>query len=262
MSHKQERKQLSVSAANREGDDLPELPVVYHSIVHRSYNELIPVIQPWADNVEQMLVKQHNADDETPRTHCHIMLVKPSIQRDRFNEILKLKIPGLEGRKDFFTLVKTIKRKGKNSVPYEVLPLARYILKGESSYNFGKNISPALLGEAVSTWVETDTPEDSGTSMERLIDIIEDELAQEFQTLSSCLRGEIQDDNYRNNVESLLKDKLQKCRDKAFYLLYKQKRIIPPGSLYKRVAGSAFIRLCEDNELFKEAIGIIQNLWY
>lgn len=255
------RKQLATKAAPRskEDDDTPVQQVVcYHAIVHREYTALTACLDVWKTKCHEFAVAQHEEDDEVPRTHCHILIGSPTLQRDRFNEILKEKLPGLEGRKDFLILVKTVKKKNKPSVAYDVDELLKYLAKGDKArLKCVENISPDRVEKAIETWVETDKSDNStdDSYMETCIRAVDEYVSK---TLEKKLYEEDEDGIELYRAGTIL----QACRDRAFWITYKSKSIIPPASLYKRIAGSAFMRISERCGKEIEAIRELQNLWY
>lgn len=237
---------------------------VYHAIIHREYSIIQNVMGIWKTKCKQIAVAQHEADEEVPRTHCHILIGDPSIQRDRFNEILKENLPDLQGRKDFLILVKTVKKRKQPSVLYEVEPLLKYMMKGDKSrLKMVENISPAIVEKNEKSWVETDKSDKLSESsyMDEMVQGIVDSIGVEFP----------QHHKYHKDDDDIISDSMCKynldllftvCRSKAFHTLYKQKSIIPPPSLYKRIAGSAFLRLCEKHNCLDSAVPIVQDKWY
>lgn len=259
------RKQLATKAVSSHEDDDAPLPsvVCYHAIIHREYAALTSCFDVWKTKCHEFAVAQHEEDDEVPRTHCHVLIGSPTLQRDRFNEILKEKIPGLEGRKDFLILVKTVKKKGKPSVAYDVDELLKYLAKGDASrLKCVENISPDRVEKAVETWVETDKSDNSSADsyMERIIDSIVDDFMKEWP--KHYVREPDDLDDLRHICKYNLDLLLANVRSKSFGVLYRSKAIIPPPTLYKRVAGSAFLRLCDKAGLLGEGSVLIQNLWY
>lgn len=258
------RKQLTTKAISSQDTDDAPLPSVlcYHAIIHREYDALTSCFDVWKTKCHEFAVAQHEEDDQVPRTHCHILIGSPTIQRDRFNEILKEKIPDLEGRKDFMILVKTVKSKGKPSVPYDVDELLKYLAKGDKTrLKCVENISPARVETAVDNWVETDKSDSSTDSyMDRVIDSIVDDFSKEWP--KHYVREPDDIDDLRRICKYNLDLLLTNVRSKSFGILYRAKSIIPPPTLYKRVAGSAFLRLCDKAGLLGEGSSLIQNLWY
>lgn len=237
--------------------------VVYHGIIHREYSIIKDTMFIWKTKCKSFAVAQHEADDEVPRVHCHILISEPSIQRDRFNEILKEKLPDLQGRKDFLILTKTVKKKGKPSVPYELEPLLEYMMKGDKSrLKMLENISPAIVEKNEKSWVETDKSDKLSDSsyMDMMVQGIVDSIGEEFPRHHKYHKDEdeITDAMCKYNLDLLFNT----CRTKAFHTLYKQKSLCPPPSLYKRIAGSAFLRLCEKHNCLDSAVPIVQDKWY
>jgi len=116
-----------------------------HAIVHKSFEDLSGLTHFWSSQSEALAVAQHEADDETPRIHCHFLIINPSRKRNAYNEDLKKFFPGINGREDFRLNVKTQKSKE---------PISRqglwYLMKGDgNALKFQKNFSPAEVEEAL-----------------------------------------------------------------------------------------------------------------
>jgi len=106
---------------------------VWQAIIHRPFEDLSGVVGLWSDKCGKMLVQQHSADTEVPRTHIHILIENPQVKKEALRRILKTCFPDL-GRGDSMILELT----KKTREPYKTSFLSRYILKGEDpSYNKG-----------------------------------------------------------------------------------------------------------------------------
>jgi len=55
---------------------------------------------------------------------------------------------------------------------------------------------------------------------------------------------------------------LSDVRLKTMKMFYRFNRKVPPASLYKMVAGTAFLRLCEKWNYLDNGIETLKNLWY
>jgi len=116
-----------------------------HAIIHKAYNDLSGLVQFWGTQCEALAVAQHDADEDTPRTHCHMLIIQPVKKRNAFNEDLKKFFPGIDGRVDFRLTVKT--QKEKNPISRQGL---WYLLKGnKNALNFQKNFSDLEVEEAL-----------------------------------------------------------------------------------------------------------------
>jgi hypothetical protein len=116
-----------------------------HAIIHKAFIDLSGLVQFWGTQCEAFAVAQHEADDDVPRTHCHMLIIQPIKKRNAFNEDLKKFFPGIDGRADFRLNVKT--QKDKLGISRQGL---WYLLKGDkNALKFQKNFSELEVEEAL-----------------------------------------------------------------------------------------------------------------
>jgi len=117
----------------------------YHTIIHRPFTDLSGLISLWSSKSEAIACAEHEADDEVPRTHCHILIIKYAHKRDNITKDIHKIFPDMNGQKDFRTYTQTQKSKD---------PISRqglwYLLKGqEARLKFQNNFSKQEVEEAL-----------------------------------------------------------------------------------------------------------------
>lgn len=96
---------------------------IFQVIMHKEYNDISGM--PWNRWADRKLICQHDADDEIPRTHCHIMLDGVKVGAEAIKKYIRNS--GLGGRGNYG--VHTVTQKHK--LPYDRDKTAIYLIKGE-----------------------------------------------------------------------------------------------------------------------------------
>lgn len=117
----------------------------YHTIIHKPYSELTDISVLWADTCQAYAIAEHEADDEVPRTHCHILMIGCNHKKDYYQKKLALAFVGINGRKDFRFNTQTHNTKD---------PITKkglwYLMKGDAgALKFSKNFSNEEVEEAL-----------------------------------------------------------------------------------------------------------------
>lgn len=123
----------------------------------------------------------------------------------------------------------------------------KYMSKGSLQPKFVKNISHEVLEASRQQWVNSVEESPAGNPSEKMIrEVIE------------IVRVKLQE---RGNLAFSVSGMFGMCRTTAFHIMYRRNRMMPHGTQFKIVAGSAFLRLSEEYSCFEEASGIISEAW-
>ena len=224
----------------------------YAARVSKPYSDLSGIIDLWAQRCEQVAVFQHDADEEVTKTHVHLVLLKCDVKAEQLKRDSKLPAQGnkLWSFKDHY------EDKDKNWVPVD-LSFITYMSKGFLEPVFLKNISQDIVDGFRQKWVDPVKDDKSGSSTEYYIRKVLSRFPGR-PVLPEDDLSEGRDYDYKSYYDRLLEE----FRHASYAMLYHERKIIPPATLYKQVAGSAFIRKCE--ELGNEEAGLsrILDLWY
>lgn len=126
--------------------------IVWHGCIFMPYQDLSGVMSIWAEKCDTFALVQHPADGKTKRVHCHILLGNPHVEKDSLQKVMKRR--GINpGKNDHWIVDKVIRGEFKGQ-KYTVPDLLKYMLKGKLRLETSKNISPAQVEEAISSWVE------------------------------------------------------------------------------------------------------------
>lgn len=120
----------------------------YAPRVSLSYNDLSGVVALWSQSCARMAVYEHEADEEVPTTHVHLIMID---SKYKTAEAMK---------REFYRFIQT-DRKGNelwswhhrtNSNPD--ITFLTYMSKGQLRPKFTKNITPAEVEEHRALWVD------------------------------------------------------------------------------------------------------------
>lgn len=211
------------------------------------------IISRWADRCNAIVAYQHDADEETSKTHVHLALWKCEVRY----EALKRMWPDAPGKGNEFWSFKEWTPVFNDNGFMKADKYIAYMSKGKLRPVFVKNISPDLLEESRQAWVEpvlgNDKPRDQSESLIK-------EIVEYFKVSSKP------DYYHDDDTCEIGKDSLEllfdQVRSKAFKVLWAQQRKAPHASYYKIIASTAFLRLCEDTRRFEAGSAIVREKWY
>jgi len=125
-----------------------------HVRLTRPYADLSGVFPIWASKCSDILVVEHEPSkhEKDKRTHCHILIVKPTVENEQFQKPLR-KL-NLKGNTDFFFSTRVTKGKFKDQ-PVERERTAIYMLKGKYEVNFKQGITDEEIATFKGQWVES-----------------------------------------------------------------------------------------------------------
>jgi len=220
---------------------------MYHHAIRITlpYEDCSGIISLWADRCNAVVVYQHDADEEISKTHVHIGLLGCETK----SEALKRMWKDAPGKGNEFWSWKDWDGEDK---------YLTYMSKGTLRAKYVKNISEDRLEKSRQSWVEPVKAAKSGDQSEFYIDMV---LAQ--YTNVNSLQRFTEDIAFDEGTcpwsfERVLSD----VRLKTMKMFYRFNRKVPPASLYKMVAGTAFLRLCEKWNYLDNGIEALKNLWY
>lgn len=214
------------------------------------------IITKWANRSQQVVVYQHDADEEISKTHVHIGLSGCEVKA----EALKRLWPDAPGKgNEFWSFKDWIEEESSVSMTYRAsYKYVTYMSKGKLSAVFVKNFSDQQLETSRLAWVEPVKADKQQGSSEHIIA----KIMMKFK-VDDIRRFYIGDDDYelgqcRYNLP-LLSDLV---RTETFHILWGEKRMAPHASHYKIIAATVFLRICEDANCLNHGVAYMKNLWY
>lgn len=140
------------------------------------YADMSGVVHDWSETCEKMVVYQHDADKEVPRTHLHFLMINckhksPEALKRKFHSRVET---ALEANELWAWTHKDFPNPDEGFIPY--------MTKGHIAPVFVKNFSPTELETARTQWVEPppkekvsdkeDTKKPKKKTRRELVDII------------------------------------------------------------------------------------------
>lgn len=125
-----------------------------HVRVTRPYADLSGMFPIWATKCRDILVVEHepHKHETDKRTHCHILLVEPTVQNEQFQKPLR-KL-NLTGNSDFFFSTKVTKGKYKGQL-VDRARTAIYMIKGKYDVNYSQGFTADELVNFKNQWVDS-----------------------------------------------------------------------------------------------------------
>lgn len=232
--------------------------MILHGCIFAPYEVCKDIASVWAEKCTSLLVAEHPADGKTKRVHCHFMIDTTLADDNPFREA------GKKCMKEFFKRgnMWIASRVQKGEHQGQVLDKGKvmvYILKGKYAPKFLKNISDQEVDEARQAWVEKVNSDEPAEDSPKHTDVLICKVVEVVETKLNTKRYDGDEDGielYR--TETIL----DLCRNEAFKMLYRAKRVAPHAAHYKIIASSAYLRIMEKLNKFDEGIVELKNLWY
>ena len=197
---------------------------------------------------------QHDADEEISKTHVHIALVDCETK----SEALKRMWKDAPGKGNEFWSWKDIVGDSEGEDKQNLTRYITYMSKGILREKYSKNFSQEELEKFRQLWVEPVKADKSGDDSDRLINSLVTKVKDMYNTFRLTNRhGEDRSDILCYDVDTVLNF----VRKETFKALYYKKRMFPHASHYKIIAGSVFMRICENDGYLDEGINKISELW-
>lgn len=127
--------------------------VVWQGYIRMPFNDVSGVAELWAKSCSSFAIAEHPAEGKTEHVHVHMMLVNSSLKINTLQK--QMKKMGVSPGKGKHWISETVIEGEYAGERYRRNYLLKYLLKGsETRLKWVKNISPAEVEEAVSSWVE------------------------------------------------------------------------------------------------------------
>lgn len=207
------------------------------------YSDISGIIDLWSARSNEVVVYQHIADDEVSKTHVHLVLGGCEVKA----EALKRMYPDRGSGNEFWSW-KTWDNGDK---------FITYMTKGNLDPVYVKNITHDRLDKAKSAWVEPQSVSDKDTTLEYYVKRI----LLQFPGRPMLIEDQL-DPGMSREYEVYEKRLFKEIRDKTMPILWAVRRVMPPATLYKQVAGTAFLRKMEELNSLEQGFRIIRNEWY
>lgn len=218
------------------------------------YVDCSGIISRWADRSHGVIVYQHDADEEISKTHVHIALAACEVKA----EALKRMWVDCPGKGNEFWSWKEWDEYDANEPLAEVYKYFAYMSKGHLRPKMVKIFSEELVERSRQSWVEPVKADKPGDSSEYYIREVLKKF-EHYDTLESYIQH-VADEEF--SCQFGLERPLDDVRSVTMKMFYRETRRVPHTTLYKSVAGSAFLRLCERWNRLDLGVRTLKNLWY
>lgn len=136
--------------------------VVWQGYICLPYEDVKNVAQLWSTFCGSFAIAEHPATGKTKFVHVHMLLSNPSLKPNTLQK--KMKDLGISPGKAKHWISQAVQKGEFAGQAYTREHLLKYLLKGDPArLKFSKNISPAEVEEAVSSWVEPVKGNDTST---------------------------------------------------------------------------------------------------
>lgn len=215
--------------------------------VHLSYVDMSGVVKVWSELCLQLIVYEHEADETVSQTHCHLLMVGCSVDREALKRRLYKELPQ-ETRKGNEMWAWTHKEWERENPGKEYdFGMIKYMSKGKLAPKYNKNISDNIVEEQKAKWV------DHGASGI-------DQPSKDYNEYRELKKQAILD--WKGNTFTL-----DTIRTWTMSWYWHRDGRLPHAGNYKRNAASIYLHLIEtfgseSNHDFGCAMREIKNLWY
>lgn len=219
---------------------LLSLPLVYMNSyavrVTLPFYDCSGIVQRWFDRSTSAVCYEHEQDDDVSSTHIHLALIGVDCKI----EALKRMWSDAPGKGNEFWSFSDLKDRDK---------YLTYMTKGKLTAKLAKNISLQQLENSRLAWVDpVKDDKKSGDSVEYYVN----KVIKKFEKTTY-------DMVYTSGDNCSL---LQDVRSETMKVFWGENRRVPHATLYKTVAGTAFLRIMERLDAFEEGITHLRELWY
>lgn len=233
-----------------------EMPYI-HACVFARFQDLSGLTDVWEKKCDSLLVVEHPAEGKTKRVHCHFLIETGSGEnwfRDKGKEVLNEYF-----KRGNYWIALRVQKGDHAGKLIEREYTATYMLKKTLTPSFAKNFSPEEVEALRQAWVDKPTSEsDSSDASEVYIELVMKKFDR-FPTFQSFTEWYAR---IHHECSWDTEKVLSLVRTETMKMFYAKNRRVPPAMLYKAVAGSAFLRLCEKWNQFDNGITSLKNLWY
>jgi hypothetical protein len=221
------------------------------------FETLEPVFKLWAESCTAIAVYEHDADEEIQTTHCHVLMIDCKYSTaEALKRVFYATLPGLKAKKgnDLWAWA-------HKDYPNPDLGFITYMSKGKLTAKLIKNIPGSTLEELKGKWVEADKPDTTSDKLShKLVQMVITRFApfESFEDYIEHKAREAHGAPISYSVDVILKD----VRSASMRCFWERTREAPHASQYKKVAGTAFLHICEKWHRLEQGLSELQNLWY
>jgi len=210
------------------------------------------VFVEWAQQCDRMVVYQHDADANVTATHCHILMIGLKVKDESLKRSFKRLCPHIDttGGNKFW------KWESKHPPDEGIIT---YMTKGILRPVFIKNFEKGELEAQRLKWVNHNIPTIDINAQPPVTQSKKKEKYDEFEEALRFVEAQYQQDS---NIY------LDAIRSKTMRFYWQRDGRLPPPMMYKRVAGTVFLKMVESREHnanskpFCVAMEEIKDLWY
>jgi len=218
------------------------------------YQDCSGIISQWFLRADKAICYEHPADEEVSKTHVHLAL----IGLDCKTEALKRMWSDAPGKGNEFWSFSPMRDK-----PAYLGYMTKGILRASAAKSFSEEeMERSRLARVETTLVNSDKRTDPTEYM--ILKVIERFKHYDRQSYIEHYRydkAQNSDTIFHSN-EDYARSLLDEVRSATMKVYWGVNQRVPHATQYKIVAGSVFLRLCENFEFFESGIESIKNLWY
>lgn len=119
------------------------MPQNYAPRISLPWNDLSGVASIWQEYCSQIIIYEHDADEEVSRTHCHFLMIDCTVKEERLKRLSKLPGKGNE----FWSWI-------HKQFPNPDVTFIKYMSKGTLRPVFQKNFSDQIVEEQRGLWID------------------------------------------------------------------------------------------------------------
>lgn len=136
--------------------------VIWQGYIRLPFEDVSGVAQLWSTFCDTFAIAEHPKEGKTKHVHVHMLLSNCSLKPNTLQK--KMKDLGVSPGKAHHWISTAVQKGEFAGKEYTREHLLKYLLKGDPlRLKFSKNISPAEVEEAVSSWVEPVIGNDTST---------------------------------------------------------------------------------------------------
>lgn len=221
--------------------------------------DLSSVIEIWSTSCQSIIAYEHEADEEVTTTHCHILM-----EGSKYATAEQYK-------RQLYECLPNEKRKGNELWAWShkdfKKPDSKFIgymnKNGKSQKVYNKGYTEEVITTAIDAWKDKqhEYKTKEGTHESFTDRMIHQTVMtyRHYQKISDAFHDiNIQDYPLDQQVDYLF----TAVRRTAFSEIWHDTGKVPVSSVYKQVAGSAFMKLCEKYNVFNYGMSKLLDKWY